>query len=126
MPSPLTPKQAAVDFLEKVIANKIDEAYALHVDPACRHHNPYFDRDIGALKAGMQENAHTNPQKIFEIQHVIHEGDLVAVHSRLRQETGGPAFAVVHLFRFRQNRVVEFWDVCQPEPAENVNENGMF
>lgn len=36
------------------------------------------------------------------------------------------AMAVVHLFRFENGRIAEFWDVGQAVPENPVNEHGMF
>jgi predicted SnoaL-like aldol condensation-catalyzing enzyme len=38
-------------------------------------------------------------------------------------ELGG---AVVHIFRFEDERIVELWDVGQPVPKESPNQYGMF
>jgi predicted SnoaL-like aldol condensation-catalyzing enzyme len=104
----------------------VSAAYALHASPKLRHHNPYFRGDAESLQRGMQENAQQNPNKVFEVQHALQEGELVAVHSRVRlspEERGG---AVVHLFRFHEGRIEELWDIGQAEPEQMVNENGMF
>lgn len=119
-------KNAAVDFLKKVVANEIAAAFAQHVAPTFRHHNPWFRGDAAALQAGMEENAQQSPAKILEIQHVIGEGDCVAVHSRIQQSRDARAAAVVHIFRFENGRIVELWDVGMEEPAETINEHGLF
>lgn len=119
-------KDVAIDFTRKVAAGKVAEAYALHVGSNFRHHNPFFRGDAESLKNAMQENASRNPNKIFEVQRVLQEGDLVAVHSRIRQHPQDRGGAVVHLFRFHEGRIEELWDVGQPEPENMVNENGMF
>lgn len=126
MPETSKLKAAAMDFLRKVAAGNVDEAYRLHVGPAFRHHNPYFRGDAGSLKAAMQENAKRNPHKIFEIQRALQEGDLVAVHSRVRQNAQDRGGAVVHLFRFRNDQIEELWDIGQAEPGAMLNEHGMF
>ena len=119
-------KAAATDFLRQVAAGNVNEAYTRHVSSTFRHHNPYFPGDAESLKNAMRENARKNPGKIFEIQHALREGDLVAVHSRVRQHPQDRGGAVVHLFRFHQGRIEELWDIGQAEPEERVNEHGMF
>ena len=74
----------------------------------------------------MKENAQANPGKIFEIQRVVQEGDLVAVHSHVRQNADDRGAAVVHIFRFEGSKIVELWDVGQALPELTLNENGMF
>jgi len=76
--------------------------------------------------AGMEENARQNPGKRLDVLHVLEDGDLVAVHSRVQPKPDDRGAALVHLFRFEGDRIVELWDIGQPVPAESVNTNGMF
>jgi len=105
----------------------VRRAYDEYVSSAFRHHNAYFRGDAASLAAGMEQNAVENPNKAFQVQRTIAEGDLVAVHSRLQLKPGAPEIAVVHIFRFDdEGRIVELWDVGQPVPAQSPNEYGMF
>ena len=119
-------KDAAVNFLGLVALGKVREAYEKHVGAGFRHHNPYFHGDAASLMEGMQQNAAKNPNKLLEIKSAIQEGDRVAVFSRVRQNPQDRGGAVVHIFRFDKDRIVELWDVGQAVPEESVNENGMF
>jgi predicted SnoaL-like aldol condensation-catalyzing enzyme len=74
----------------------------------------------------MEENAAQNPNKVLEIQRALQDGDLVAVHSHVRQQPGDRGAAVVHIFRFEGDRIAELWDVGQPVPESSPNELGMF
>ena len=122
----MTPKQSALEFLRLVNANRIAEAYERLVAPGFRHHNPWFKGDAASLQAGMEENAAKNPDKACEVKHAIAEGDHVAVHSHVRMKPGARGLAVVHIFRFEGGRIAELWDMNQPVPEGDVNENGMF
>jgi predicted SnoaL-like aldol condensation-catalyzing enzyme len=119
-------KDVAVSFLRLAASGRVREAYADHVGAAFRHHNPFFTGDAGALMAGMEENARQNPTKQLDILRALEEGDLVAVHSRVRQNPDDRGAALVHIFRFEGNRIAELWDIGQPVPAELANANGMF
>ncbi len=119
-------KQAALDFLQLVIAGRIDEAYAKHVDMQGKHHNPYFAAGFAALKEGMLENHAQFPNKQIKVQHVLGDGDLVAVHSHIVPSPGENGVAAVHLFRFQNGRIVELWDCGQPVLADSPNADGMF
>jgi predicted SnoaL-like aldol condensation-catalyzing enzyme len=119
-------KEAATSFLRLVTTGKIREAFDKYVAPGYRHHNPYFKGDAASLKAGMEENDVEFPNKAFEIQRVLADGDEVAVHSHVKLKPGEFEFAAVHLFRFQDKRIVEMWDVLQQVPLEGTNENGMF
>jgi predicted SnoaL-like aldol condensation-catalyzing enzyme len=74
----------------------------------------------------MAENAAQNPGKSLEVKRALEDGDLVAVHSRVRQKPEEPGAAVVHIFRFENGRIVELWDVGQPVMDEGPNELDMF
>lgn len=119
-------KDKAVAFLTQVVAGDIKGAYERFVDPRMRHHNPWFAGDVESLKKGMEEDQRKHPGKEFRIQRALQDGDLVAVHSRLKHPAFEPEMAVVHLFRFEHDRIVEFWDVGQMAPEKIVNKNGMF
>ena len=121
-----TLKEAAVEFLTLVAAGKVRDAYDRHVGQNFRHHNPYFRGDAASLMEGMQTNAARNPSKVLEVQRALHDGELVAVFSRIRQRPGDLGAAVVHIFRFEGSRIVELWDIGQAVPENAVNENGMF
>ena len=59
-----------------------------------------------------------------EIKRVIAEGDLVAVHAVAIDEPD--RVAVVDIFRVRDGKIVEHWDVCQAVPEKSANSNTMF
>lgn len=87
-------KDRAIAFLSLAASGRVDVAYRDHVSPRFRHHNPYFRGDAGSLKAAMAENAAKNPGKIFEVHRALEDGDLVAVHSHVRQSAGEAGAAV--------------------------------
>lgn len=126
MKATLTHKEKAVSFLQLVASGKVEEAYQKYISPEFRHHNPYFRGDANSLMVAMQENAALNPNKILEVKQAIGEGELVTVHSHVRQRPEDIGGAVVHIFRFQDNQIAELWDVGQPIPEDSPNENGMF
>src|SRR5262245_9252691 len=107
-------RETAIAFLHLVGSGKVREAFQSHVAPGFRHHNPFFPGDAESLMMAMEENATKNPDKVLEIQHALEDGDLVAVHSRVRQKPGDLGAAVVHIFRFDGDRIAEVWDMGQP------------
>ena len=119
-------KETAMDFLRLVASGKVREAYDKHVGPEFRHHNPFFRSDARSLRAAMEENAAQNPDKVLDIKRALQDGDLVAVHSHVRQHPGDRGGAVVHIFRFEGDRIAELWDVGQAVPESSPNELGMF
>jgi predicted SnoaL-like aldol condensation-catalyzing enzyme len=121
-----TCKEAAVHFLQLVVAGHIEDAYQQHVDLQGQHHNPFFPAGLPALKKAMIENQVQFPNKQITVKHVLGDGDLVAVHSHVVPSPGSAGIAAVHLFRFNQDKIVELWDVGQAVPDKSPNERGMF
>ena len=119
-------KEKAVLFLQLAAGGDVREAYAKFVGLGFRHHNPFFEGSAESLMTAMEENARQNPNKVLEVKRAIAEGDLVAVHSHVRQNPDDRGGAVVHLFRFENGRIIELWDVGQQVPEESANQDGMF
>lgn len=119
-------KDAAIDFLKRVAAGQVAEAFERHVGPGFRHHNPHFRGDAASLREAMEKDAAANPGRILEVQVAMQDGEQVAVLSRIAQKADDPVSAVVHIFRFDGKRIVEMWDVGQAVPDDAVNEYGMF
>ena len=119
-----TNKEIAVDFLQMVVAGKIDEAYDKYVDMKGKHHNLYFGAGFAALKAAMIENQSQSPDKTYLVRNAVAEGDTVAVHAHLVPSPGDKGMVVVHVMRFRGKKIVELWDCGQPIPADSPNTDG--
>jgi predicted SnoaL-like aldol condensation-catalyzing enzyme len=119
-------KEAATSFLRLASSGNVREAYEKYVDPSFRHHNPFFKGDSESLMKGMAENAAKFPDKILKVLRALEEGEFVAVHSRVELKPNDRGIALVHIFRFKGDRIVELWDVAQPEPEDSPNEHGMF
>ncbi len=119
-------KATAVEFLQMVIAGRIAEAYEKHVDMLGKHHNPFFPAGFPALRDAMVENHLKFPGKQLKVKNVLGDGTLIAVHSRLVIGLGEPEMAVVHIFRFEGERIVEMWDCGQMLPADSPNRDGAF
>lgn len=119
-------KTAAKHFLELTAAGKVSEAFDLYVGNDFRHHNINFKGDAASLKAAMKESAAYLPEKKLEIQFAIQEENRVAVYSKVTIYPGEPGVALVHFFRFVDDKIAELWDLAQAPPDEIINENGMF
>jgi predicted SnoaL-like aldol condensation-catalyzing enzyme len=119
-------KSTAISFLRASVGGEVRPAFDRHVTPTFRHHNPYFRGDAKSLAVAMEDNAKQNPHKVLQVEHALEDGDLVAVHSRVRLNPSAPEIALVHIFRFAGGRIAELWDVSQQPPADSPNENGMF
>jgi predicted SnoaL-like aldol condensation-catalyzing enzyme len=68
-----------------------------------------------------------SPNKLFDVKRVFADGDFVVTHSLVVR--GNPSeqdVAVVHIFRFKGDKVVELWDLGQLLIKDSPNENGAF
>jgi predicted SnoaL-like aldol condensation-catalyzing enzyme len=74
----------------------------------------------------MEESAVKFPQKEFEVVRALEDGDLVAVHGKVRLTPDSPWIALIHIFRFEGNQIIEEWEVGQEVPKDSPNENGVF
>jgi predicted SnoaL-like aldol condensation-catalyzing enzyme len=119
-------KDTAVSFLRLVSSGKVREAYERCVGENFRHHNAYYRGDRESLMRAMEDNAAKNPNKLLDVKLALEDGSYVAVHSHVRQHPQDRGAAVVHLFRFENDRIAELWDVGQALPPESPNQYGMF
>jgi len=119
-------KERALQFLKLVSSGKVDEAYEQFVSSTGRHHSAYFSAGFDTLKAAMKDNYKQFPEKRVDTKHVVCEGDMVAVHSHVILKPGDSGLATLHLFRFENGRIVEWWDFAQPVPEESPNADGLF
>lgn len=115
-------KKTAVAFLKAAAAGRPRAAAGKAFAPGAVHHNPWFPAGMGALIDAME----AAPKKTCFVKHAIAQGDLVAVHSHVAPRKTDRGFAVVHLFRFRRGKVVEFWDVGLEVPKDSPNADGVF
>jgi len=123
----MLPKEIAVLFLKMAGGGNVREAYEKFVAPDFIHHNQYFKGDRASLMAAMEEAHKKSPNKSIDVKHVYESGDSVITHSRgTRKNAAEPDIAVVHIFRLKNGKVAELWDLGQPMMKDSPNENGMF
>jgi predicted SnoaL-like aldol condensation-catalyzing enzyme len=66
------------------------------------------------------------PDPKWEIVRTIAEGDMVFLHVRVTPAPDAPPIAVAEIFRVREGKIVEHWDVIQHAPEHPANPNSMF
>ena len=103
-------KETAQEFLKLAAKGQSRKAFELYVANTFKHHNAYFNGDRQTLMTAMEENAAQNPNKIFEIKRALEDGDLVAVHSLVQLQQGNTEMAVIHIFKFDRDKIVELRD----------------
>lgn len=119
-------KKMALDFLEAAKEGRVHEELDRFVTPDARHHNAYFAAGMKTLTDAMAKAAEEQPDHTLDVQRVVAEYDTVVVHSHFKQDPEDRGGAAIHIFRFEDDRIAEFWDFGQPVPEEMPNEDGMF
>jgi predicted SnoaL-like aldol condensation-catalyzing enzyme len=123
----MSTKEMAAAFLKMAGTGNVKAAFEQFVAPHFIHHNQYFKGDRQSLMSAMEEASKTSPNASIDIKHAYSDGNTVITHSLvLRQNPAEPGIAVVHIFRFENNRVVELWDLGQQILKDSPNENGLF
>ena len=123
----MTRKESAAQFLKMAGTGNVRPAFEKFTAPGFIHHNQYFKGDRQSLMIAMEDVSRSCPNKSIEIKHIYEDGDTVITHSLVtRQNPQDQDIAVVHMFRFEKDRVVELWDLGQLIAKDSPNENGMF
>jgi predicted SnoaL-like aldol condensation-catalyzing enzyme len=120
----MTKTQTAETFLKLASSGKAKEAFDKFISTDFRHHNQYFKGSREALQKAIEEAHLTSPNKSFEIKYSYTDQDTVITHSLVTKQDMD--IAVVHIFRFSGDKIVELWDLGQLIEKDSPNENGLF
>jgi predicted SnoaL-like aldol condensation-catalyzing enzyme len=125
-------KEIALSFFSLIAPPEGPMAALRIFDPRCRHHNPYCAPGMKALLRSMAEvQQGSDPDMpsdpVFRVKNVVAERDMVAIHTTLQSKSNKTkGFRQVHLFRFRGEKVIEYWDVTQVVPKKTKYPKNMF
>lgn len=97
-----------------------------HLPPDYIQHSSLAEPGLPALKAFLARVRRESPDARQTIHRAFADGDHVIVHVHVVRWPGDPGLAVVDIFRCREGRIAEHWDVIQEVPAHPVNTNSMF
>ena len=122
----MTNKEIAIGFLKAVSSGQVFEGYEKYASIEFKHHNLYYKGDLISLRNDMFESQQNFPNKILEIKQVIAESDTVMVHSHVKLNPQDSGFILAHIFKIKNNKIIELWDFGQQIPDSYPNENGPF
>ncbi|MHB1050724.1 MAG: nuclear transport factor 2 family protein [Bacteroidota bacterium] len=120
----MTKKEIATTFLQLVSAGTVDEAFERFIRRDFKHHLLYFRGDRQSLLEAMKESAREFPDKTYEVIRALEDGDSVAVHGKV--VLASKVYAVIHILRFEDDKIVESWEASQEELGDSPNEHGLF
>jgi predicted SnoaL-like aldol condensation-catalyzing enzyme len=67
-----------------------------------------------------------SPHPTWKIVRTIAEGDMVFLHASFTPADGAPPYALADVFRLRDGKIVEHWDVVAPPSKQSSNPNSRF
>jgi predicted SnoaL-like aldol condensation-catalyzing enzyme len=102
------------------------DAVAKYVGSEYVQHNPDTPSGADAFIQSASGFIAKFPQVSVEIKRVIAEGDLVVTHDLIKTSPEDRGMAGADIFRLRDGKIVEHWDVRQPVPETAANDNTMF
>ncbi|WP_264228554.1 nuclear transport factor 2 family protein [Pantoea ananatis] len=105
--------------------HKVAEAARVVADNY-RQHNPGVPNGKAPLVNFFTDYFRKNPQSKARIVRSATDGDLVWLHVHSTNGEHDPGQAVTDIFRVKNGKIVEHWDVIQAVPATSANTNTMF
>lgn len=119
-------KKLVLTFYQRFFGDKDITAADQYLAPSYIQHNPFAATGRDAVKKFFTPFFANPaiPKSKIDVRHVAADGDLVWLH--IRSKTTGAESAVVDIFRVKDGKIVEHWDVVQPVPAKSANNNTMF
>ncbi|MBS9806366.1 ester cyclase [Bacillus toyonensis] len=119
-------KKMVVDFYNEVFNKHNIDIIPTYVGEEYKQHNPFVADGRKAFIDFFKEDFVKNPNSSAEIKRVVAEGDTVALHVHSRTNSQDKGVAIVDIFRIKDGKIVEHWDVIQEVPSEAANNNTMF
>ncbi len=120
-------KTLVTEFYELAInQRKPAEATRKYIDLPYRQHNPEVVGGPDGFIQFISEMQKKHPKLKAAISKALADDDLVALHVHLTREADDPGLAIAELFRLKNGKIIEHWDVVQPVPEKTASGNSMF
>jgi len=104
---------------------RVQEAFDRYVSPDYIQHNPGLTDGREAAVMALKP-MFSSPGATFEVKRILVDGNMAAIHLFGRGDPKTAGAAVVDLYRLKDGKIVEHWDVIQPFPASSKNAHPMF
>jgi len=104
---------------------KVRAAFEAYVSENYTQHNPEI-ADGREAAIMVLEPMFSKPTFTVDVKRIIVDGDIAVVHLFARsnpEERGG---SVMDMFRLKNGKIVEHWDVLQTIPEKSANPHPMF
>jgi predicted SnoaL-like aldol condensation-catalyzing enzyme len=118
-------KKIVVNFYQKIFGDKDFSVIDKYVATNYIQHNPSLADGSEALKNAVTVWLKDVPKGKVDFQHTAADGDLVILHVKTYGQTG-KITAITEIFKVKNNKIVEHWDVIQEMPEKSANAHPMF
>jgi predicted SnoaL-like aldol condensation-catalyzing enzyme len=123
----LEANKAMVTFFYEQLFNENNYSVIdTHLDPGYIQHNPTVPDGTEPLRQFVMGLRVRFPDNHNTVVRVTGQDDVVMIHHRAVSVPGTAGTAIVDLFKVRNDKIVEHWDVLQPVPATTASGNDMF
>lgn len=117
---------AVTDFARLFYAERdVRTAFERYVAPGYIQHNPGIPDGREAAIA-MLEPKFSAPGASFSVKRILVDGELAMIHLHGRPSPDNPGGAVADIYRLKDGRIVEHWDVLQPILPSTANPHPYF
>jgi predicted SnoaL-like aldol condensation-catalyzing enzyme len=113
-------KKIVLEALTGLFVRRDVSVLDTHFAPDYRQHNPTIGNGVAALRAIAPK---LSPSLKYEPGMIVEDGDIVMVHGRYVGWAEKPLVAV-DIFRVRDGKLVEHWDVMQEEVPASATASG--
>jgi len=118
-------KKMVVNFYQKIFGDKDFSVIDKFVEKNYIQHNPSLADGREALKNAVTVWLKDVPKGKVNFQHIAADGDLVFLHVKTYGATGKTT-AITEIFRVKNNKIAEHWDVIQEMPEKSANAHPLF
>ncbi|MDE2434963.1 MAG: nuclear transport factor 2 family protein [Sphingomonadales bacterium] len=103
----------------------VKRAFETYVVPGYIQHNPGIADGRDAAVAALTP-MFSAPGSRFEVKHIVVEGDMAVIHLFGQGDPATKGAAVADIYRLKDGKIVEHWDILQPMPEKSANPHPMF
>ncbi|WP_231755444.1 nuclear transport factor 2 family protein [Bordetella sp. N] len=121
-----TNRKLVVDFYNRVFNQHDVAAIPSVVSDGYKQHNPLVPDGRAPFVNYLTKRFQENPQARSEIIRSATDGDLVWLHVHSTANPQDRGRAIVDIFRVKDGKIVEHWDIIQFVPEKSANQNTMF
>jgi predicted SnoaL-like aldol condensation-catalyzing enzyme len=117
-------KKLVEDFYQELFGDKDTSSIDKYIGDTYIQHNPALPDGKEALKKAAAQWFKGAAKDKINIQHIGADGDLVYIHTK--SPRGTTTVSVIDIFRLKNGKITEHWDVIQEVPEHSANAHPMF